>query len=215
MRRELTIFGATGRTGSLLVTQALAQGHRVTAVAREPASLGPLAHARLRLVRGDVFDPAAVTPAVEGADAVLSALGPHRGAGDLTVCSRATSSILRAMHESGVRRIVTISGAPVPRNDPGDNTLMRAVLKPLLHKAYGGVYADLALMEALLSASAAEWTVFRPPLLTRGSPSGGRYRTTIGRNAGGLRVSRADLAYAMLHALDDPATVRTTVGIAA
>lgn len=36
----------------------------------------------------------------------------------------------------------------------------------------------------------------------------------MGRNAGGFRVSRVDLADAMLRCLEDPATVRTTIGIA-
>jgi len=34
---ELTIFGATGATGTCLTEQALAAGHQVTAVVRDPA----------------------------------------------------------------------------------------------------------------------------------------------------------------------------------
>jgi len=53
-----------------------------------------------------------------------------------------------------------------------------------------------------------------PAALLTNRPLSGRYRTTLGRNAKGFRVSRADLADAMLRCLDDPATLRTTVGIA-
>jgi len=210
---RLAVFGATGGTGRQLVEQALAQGHEVAAGVRDPARL-PVEHSRLRVVQADVFDPSSLKPALEGTDAVLSALGPHPRADDLTVCSRGVRSILKAMQAAGVRRIVAVSGSPVPKRDPGDGALQRVLLRPLLHRMFGRLYADLALMEAQLRESTTEWTVFRPPLLTNG-PRSGRYRTTLGRNASGGfgRVSRADLADAMLRCLEDAATVRTSVGI--
>ncbi len=59
---------------------------------------------------------------------MLSALGPHRGADGVTVCSRGARRILRAMQAAGVRRIVAISGAPVPSRDPVDGALQRVPL---------------------------------------------------------------------------------------
>jgi NAD(P)H-binding len=73
---RLTIFGASGQTGRHLLEQALAAGHTVTAVARDPTRL-PTRHQRLKVVTADALDPAAIQPAVAGADAVSSALGPH------------------------------------------------------------------------------------------------------------------------------------------
>jgi putative NADH-flavin reductase len=73
---RLTIFRASGQTGRHLLTQALATGHTVTAVVRNPTRL-PIRHQRLKLVVADVLDPAAIQPAVAGADAVISALGPQ------------------------------------------------------------------------------------------------------------------------------------------
>ena len=71
---RLLVFGASGRTGRLLVRQALDQGQVVTAFARDPARVR-LTHANLRTVRGDVLEPDTVRTAVAGQDAVLSALG--------------------------------------------------------------------------------------------------------------------------------------------
>jgi putative NADH-flavin reductase len=70
---KLTIFGASGRTGTRLTEQALAAGHDVVAVMRNPAKL-TLRHERLRIAHGDLTDAAAVEDAVRGADAVLAAL---------------------------------------------------------------------------------------------------------------------------------------------
>ena len=54
---KLTILGATGATGTALTGQALAAGHEVTAVVRDPARLAVPAHPRLRTVTADVMDP--------------------------------------------------------------------------------------------------------------------------------------------------------------
>ena len=80
---KLTILGATGATGTTLTGQALAAGHEVTAVVRDPARLAVPAHPRLRTVTADIMDPASIAPAIDGADAVLSAVGP-RGTGPTT-----------------------------------------------------------------------------------------------------------------------------------
>jgi uncharacterized protein YbjT (DUF2867 family) len=56
---RITVFGANGPTGRLLTDQALAVGHQVAAVTRQPESF-PLHHDRLEVVGADVLDPVAV-----------------------------------------------------------------------------------------------------------------------------------------------------------
>lgn len=58
---NLTVFGATGKTGARVVTRALAAGHEVTAVTRGPQSL-PV-HPALRVVVADVMKPADIVTA--------------------------------------------------------------------------------------------------------------------------------------------------------
>ncbi|SCL16328.1 Putative NADH-flavin reductase [Micromonospora rhizosphaerae] len=220
---KITVFGATGGIGRHLVDQAVAAGHEVTAVARQP---GRLAGVPVRVVAADLAtaDPATLRAAVAGADAVLSGLGP-RSAVDAGIAARGTGAIVEAMRESGVRRIVVVSAAPVgvvpspgrphpPKRDPGDGPLMRFVLGPAIRRVLRRHYADLALMEEILRDSGLDWTVVRPPRLTD-KPLTGAYRTAYGRNVrGGLTVSRADVAQLMLHSLDQPESVGRTVGVA-
>jgi len=71
---KLLVFGATGGTGRALVEQALEQGHLVTAFARDPAKVR-VTHQNLTIARGNMLDVASVEAAVQGHDAVLSALG--------------------------------------------------------------------------------------------------------------------------------------------
>ena len=71
---KIVVFGATGGTGERIVERALAEGHEVVAVARKPEAF-TTRHSRLKVVKGDVLDPASVATAIVGADAVLSSVG--------------------------------------------------------------------------------------------------------------------------------------------
>ena len=220
---KLTIFAATGGIGRQLLEQAIAAGHDVTAVARNPQSL---ADAAARAVAADLSsaDPAALQPAVAGADAVLSALGPRTKA-DAGVAARGTKVITQAMRAGGVRRVIVVSAAPIgtvpspgrphpPRHDPGDGFIIRYLADPIVKRALRDHYADLARMEDVLREADLDWTAVRPPRLT-GKPVTGRYRTALGRNVRhGLFISRADVAHFMLRAIGEPETYRQTVGIA-
>lgn len=105
---KLTIFAATGES-AVRLQQALAAGHDVTAVARNPAKIA----ASVRTIRADLAepDPAVLASAVEGADAVVSGLGPHSRA-EAGIAAPGTRVIVAAMKAAGVRRIVVVSAAP-------------------------------------------------------------------------------------------------------
>lgn len=219
---KLTIVAATGGIGRHLLDQALAAGHDVTAVARDPSGLPDQA----RRVTADLAgpDPAVLRSAVPGADAVLSGLGP-RGSADLGITSRGTRRIVEAMMATDVRRLIVVSAAPMgtvaspgrpdpPRHDPGDGFLMRHLLAPFARTAFRKHYADLGLMEDILRDSELDWTIMRPPRLTD-KPLTGTYRTAYGQNLRrGPLISRADVAHCMLQALRRPDSVHQTIGIA-
>jgi len=70
---NLAIVGATGRAGLALVRQALAEGHKITALARDPTKIAHRAGGLL-IVPGDVAVAADVHKVVARQDAVLSLL---------------------------------------------------------------------------------------------------------------------------------------------
>ncbi|MCL6287242.1 NAD(P)H-binding protein [Streptomyces sp. ATCC51928] len=209
---RITVFGATGGIGQEVVGQALAAGHEVTAVVRDPdrlpASLDRAAlHAVVRL-----DDPAAVRAAVAGRDAVLSGLG-SRGRKANGVAERLTGRIVSAMEAEGVRRLLVVSASPVgpePADDPLVDRLMRRAIGAVLAE----LYADLARMEAALARSATDWTSVRPPKLTDGACTGVYRKVVGGTPRSGRSISRADVAHAMLALIDDPAAVKQGVGVA-
>ena len=219
---KLTIIAATGGVGRELLEQAVAAGHDVTAVVRNPGKLSR----EVRAVTTDMSapDPEAMESAVAGTDVVLSGLGPHSNS-DAGVASRGIRAIVAAMRATSVRRIVVVSAAPVstvaspsrpnpPKHDPGDGFFMRYLFSKIAGARFGKVYADLALMEDVLAGSGLDWTVVRPPQLTD-KPLTGRYRTAYGQNIrGGFSVPRADVAQFMLRVLGQPETIHQVIGIA-
>ena len=91
---KLIVFGSTGSTGRQVVTQALQQGHDVTAFARSPEKLD-LKHEKLQVIKGDVLDLDAVERAIQGQDAVLCTLGaPPTDKSNLR--ARGTKNIIHA-----------------------------------------------------------------------------------------------------------------------
>ena len=208
---NITVFGATGGTGTALVAQALAAGHEVTAVVRDPARIKVAPHPRLRVVTADVMDPASIAPALAGTDAAVNTVGPH-GLGRTTIQQDSVRSILQAMHQAGARRLLHVSGSSTV--DDGESWYMRFPVKPLARATFlGNSCTDMRGAESLIRASDMEWTIFRPPALNS-KPARG-YRTAIDRNLPhGFSVTRADLAACMVAMLPEPAIVHHHVGVA-
>lgn len=207
---HLTVFGATGGIGREIVRQALASGHQVTAVVRDPAGL-TVTGSGLQVVRADLTDPETIRPAVAGRDAVLSGLGA-RARKDAGVATRLTRTVLAAMEAEQVRRLLVVSAAPVGPQ-PQAGLLDRAALG-VVSAILKDIYVDLGEMEAELARSGTDWTSVRPPRL-QNKPLTGTYRSVIGGfPPKGRFIGRADVAHAMLAMITDEGTVKQGVGVA-
>lgn len=73
---NVTVFGATGGVGSQVVDQLRSRGHTVTAYVRNPGKVPGTWGEDVAVVVGELSDAAAIDRTVQGADAVVSALGP-------------------------------------------------------------------------------------------------------------------------------------------
>ncbi|MFG2057581.1 NAD(P)-dependent oxidoreductase [Micromonospora sp. NPDC048930] len=196
---RLAVFGASGGTGRLLVARAATAGHQVVAVVRDPARLGVVAPG-VTVLPADVTDRAAVAAAVRDCDAVVSLLGPGAVRGPTTVRGDATATVVAAMRDTGVRRLVVVTAAG--HTTAGDGPLVRFLLKPLLSALLRHSFADMRRTEEIVRGSGLDWTLVRPPRLTDG-PATGTYRTAVDRNVrGGLRLSRADLSDVVLRCVE-------------
>ena len=133
---QIAALGVSGPSGKPFIEQALASGHTVTALVRD-ASKVP-ARDGLTLVVGDAMDAAKVEEVIAGADAVVSYLGPKKGAAP-NLLEVTTQHIIRAAQKHGVRRVVIASVAGVAmQEDPKGffSRVMTGVLKIVLKNLF-------------------------------------------------------------------------------
>lgn len=207
---NLLIVGATGGTGQQLVTQALERGHQVTALVRRPPHAEP--RPALTPVEGDVLDPGSLDSAMQGQEAVLSALGHKRWLGPSHTLSEGTRNLMAAMGRHGVQRFVCETALGISDAWWRMGLYYTLFVRPVILPFYFG---DKVRQEAVIRASDLAWTIVRPGMLTNG-PRRGRYHhgPHVGHWLWTVRISRADVAAFMLDQLTDRRYVRATVGVA-
>lgn len=200
MTGPIVVMGATSGIGALTVAEATGRGLRVRAFARSADKLE--ASDLVEPVAGDARSAADVATVLEGAQAVIYAIGIKERLSMLweeeTLFSETTRTLIDAMHGAGVRRLVAVTGFGAGRSRSAMSRL-----ESLGHKAIlGKPYADKDRQEALITASDLDWTIVRPVILTKGPKSGcARVLRTPAEWRNGL-VSRADVAAYLVDAAD-------------
>jgi putative NADH-flavin reductase len=205
---RIVVFGSTGGIGLEVVKQGLAAGHQITAVARRPEAL-QIRHNCLRILRGDALDFATVASAIEGQDALISALGIRKDE-PTTLYSEGVSNMMKAMQSKGMTRLLCVSASGLNPGIWWQKIASRLFLGTFLKNSF----TDLLRMEAAVQASSLDWTIVRPPRLSN-HPRTGHYQTAVNYHLGsGSTISRADVADYMLKYLSAEATYQGIVEIA-
>ena len=107
---NFVVCGASGRTGSVVARELLGRGHRVTAIVRDPARASALRATGVRVVPGVLEDPAVVTAALRGGDALFALLPEDPIAVDFHAPRKAIAeSLVTGVRESGVPHVVLLS----------------------------------------------------------------------------------------------------------
>lgn len=192
MIKTVTIFGASGKTGRLVVADALSQGLHVRAFVHSHPNLDQ--HPRLTVIQGDIHDRAAVTEALRDCDAVISTLGSW-GTKEKDILAAAMANIIIAMKARTVSRIISLTGADA--RAPGDSL---GFIHRLSHFGIG-IFGSKVLHDGerhigLLAASSLDWTVIRSPIM-RNSESV-VYELTDRRPLPWKLISRKAVAAALL-----------------
>jgi len=192
---NLSIFGATGKTGQLLVRQSLDEGNVVVVYARNPSKLD-LKSGNLSVIQGELTDKDKIKNAVHEAGAVLSVLGP-KGRTKGTPVTSGMKNIIAAMKELGVRRLVATS--TISAKDPNDRAEFRArFLVGLVKLVMRPAYDDIVGTAAVIRESNLDWTILRLSLLNDNQKSGKVRAGFLGRGEVGTWISRSEAADFML-----------------
>lgn len=199
---KLLVLGATGPTGHHVVERALEHGDEVTALARRPEALEPLA-GRVAVVAGDATSTEDVARAMDGQDAAISALGRSTSVRADALFSRSAAAVTEAAATTDLKRLVWLSSYGV-----GDTFASASLPQKAMYTSFlRNIYADKAVSEKTLRAAGLDLTLVYPTTLTNG-PAQGTYK--VGDRLpmkGAPTISRADVGHFMHLAVHDPAWI--------
>jgi uncharacterized protein YbjT (DUF2867 family) len=201
--RRVVVFGASGGVGRHLVANALERGFSVRGVYRSPPQAGHAGDFD-PLVAKDVTSPDTVKRAVEGCNALVSALG-HRRANPKNPWSKVLSP--RDLNTRFANSLVSVGLDAVPvvvvsAAGVGDSRARLALLlRCIIYSSnIAHAYRDLLAMEEILGKSTVDWTAVRATGLTDGKL---QKNARICQRYGMFNtISRADVAHYMLDRLD-------------
>jgi uncharacterized protein YbjT (DUF2867 family) len=191
---NITVFAATGAIGELVVDDLLHAGHTVRGYARNPDKVPATWPGRVDVTIGDIGDADAIDHAVDGSNAVISALGPslNRKAHGLPLIE-GTQHIVDAMHRHQVRRYIGLATPSVL--DPRDKPTLQARLVGMMGRTMlSRAYRELLGMSAIITESDLDWTIVRFIAPTDGPAKGIQHQGFFGTDRIGWRVTRADIA---------------------
>lgn len=203
---KLVVLGANGRTGTIVVQQALARGDAVTAVVRSEDKRLSIHNDRLRVVVGDPCDPKFLARTFEGQDAVVSTLGGRSPSKKATsIYWRSAESIVEAAQTAGLKRIVVTSSALLfpPKR----------IIDRLLVVLVRNVVLSATRMEQILGRSDLDVTIARCGFLTDKVEQG--YRAELGNlPTDGSVISRTGLAEFLVDKVRESSPGKQVYGVA-
>jgi putative NADH-flavin reductase len=219
---NILVFGATGGVGTHIVDEALARGHRVTAVSRDPSSI-VMQHDNLAVAQGDLLDPSSIDRLLPGQDVVISSV---RGViGDKADPANALQllsarNIVAALQRlgPGAPRFIHVGGAGSLEIEPGvlyAQTLPKIMLPKALESE---IIGQIWTLDFLRGIENVRWTYATPPKnLTNGERTasyriGGDVMLEDAR--GRSRISRADFAVAVIDEAELGAHVNARFSVA-
>jgi putative NADH-flavin reductase len=197
---NILIIGATGPLGQQIIKQGATMSHGFTALARRPEALTDLP-ANLRVVKGDLTDPASLEAALVGQDVVVSAFGSKFSRKPTTMLSDCTRHLVAAMQMQNVRRLICVTGIGAGDSKGHGGWIYDRIVQPLL---LNEIYQDKTRQEEVIRASSLDWTLVRPARLTNEPLLGDCLAVTDLAGFTTTSISRADVAAFLLRQIDSP-----------
>ena len=192
---KIAVIGAAGNIGRRIVREALDRGHRVTAVGRHPLPVDAK-DAKLSTAIADATSPDEIAKAVEGHDAIVSAVGPpHDGSQAATLVVEAARAVIEGARRAGVKRVVNVGGAGSLFVSPGLQ-LVDTPTFPAAWKPTSNAHRDA--LGFFRAASDMDWTYVSPAALIEAGARTGKFRIggddLLVDDQGHSRISMEDYA---------------------
>jgi len=210
---KIALIGASGYVGSAILREALWRGHHVTAIVRNAAKLTP--QPAVTVITADVLDTTGLANVLAGHTAVISAFSGHSQSRVREYYGRGLRSIIEAVKQAKVPRLLVVGGAGSLDVAPGVQLVDTAHFPTQWQQTAEGARDGLNLLR---HEQELDWTMLSPSALLERGARTGKFRLGADQllvdAAGDSYISLEDYAAAMLDELEQPAHSRQrfTVG---
>jgi putative NADH-flavin reductase len=197
---NVVVYGATGNSGSEIVKELVARGHKVTGVARHVEKLQ--GQPGVTAKTDDLSNVDAIAAIIKGADVVVSAYQPPPDKTDALV--DVTKREIEAVKKAGAPRLIVVGGAGQLEVAPGV-TLIKSGHLPAEYMPIATSHEKAA---AVLKGSDINWTYIAPAAFFVPGERTGKYRTgtkeMVTDAKGESKISFADYAIALVDEIEKP-----------
>jgi len=215
--KDIVVIGATAQCAPAIIDLGLKQGRKVTALARRPDAV-TASHPNLKIVKGDVREPASLEAAMTGSEVVVSLVGPRVDPRveiqSIDLYSLGTTNIINAMRKKGNKRLIACSSIGV-RNEIKEKPKSDSINLMWMWNSRK-LYADMREMEKIVRESKLEHVILRPGFMIEAPSQPERIKISIEELAipgTGPIVSFADFALLTMNAVDGDKYLSKAVAI--
>lgn len=212
---KVLVIGATGRTGKLIVEEAVKRGYEVAAIARDPEKLKEY---KVEITQGTPYDYETVEKAIKGCEAVINTINVSRKSDNpwaalrspKDLISKSASNTVKAMEAMGIKRFVALSTIGAGTSWKNTPALLRFMVSISNLKV---AFQDHGRQEEILKNSSLDYTICRAPILTDEINNTGAMATPEGEKPAKNTLSRNSAAEFFLNIIENNELIRQTVSI--
>jgi len=219
---KILVYGATGKVGTHVVDEALARGHIVTAVSRDPSQISRR-HQDLFAVKGDLLDAESIASLVIDQDVIIISvrgiIGKSKNPED-ALQRIAVEKVVNVLREIGddAPRLIHVGGSGTLEVEPGvlyADKIPRIFLPKSLEMEIQG---QILALEYLRTVTDVKWSYATPAKNFTNAERTGDFRIggdkLLEDKRGKSRISRADFAVALIDEAESAAHVRARFSVA-
>lgn len=210
---KILLLGSTGRTGKLVIEEAIRRGHKISAIARNPEILKDY---QIDITQGTPYDPETVEKAITGCEAVINTLNisrksdnPWAGlASPKDLISKSATNVISAMKRIGIKRFITLSTIGAGNSWKSTPVILKFIVSGSNLKF---AFRDHCKQEEILQNSSLEYTICRAPMLSSKINIKGVVALKEGENPPKMVLSRNSAAEFFIKIIENKEYIREVV----
>lgn len=213
---RILLLGATGRTGKLVLKEALEKGYKVNCLARNASRINK--QQNLTIFEGNAHDAADVKKSIANCDAIISVLNISRKSDfpwarlrtPPQYMSKVMSRLIPIAQEQNIKRITVCSAWGVAETKQDIPTWFKWTID---YSNIAVAYKDHEKQESILEKSELNWTIVRPVGLSNFKTKEKIKESYNNQPKPGLLISRQSLAKYLVASLENHNLFRKKVVI--